>query len=30
VVDRSFPPAGIADAFRREEGGHFGEICLEL
>src|SRR5689334_12346536 len=31
VVDRSFPLAGIADAFRHEEAGaHFGKICLEF
>jgi len=31
VVDRSFPLAGIADAFRlQQRGGHFGKIALEL
>lgn len=30
VIDRTFPLAGIADAFRLEAaGGHFGKICLE-
>ena len=30
VVDRGFPLAEIADAFRHEEAGaHFGKICLE-
>jgi NADPH:quinone reductase-like Zn-dependent oxidoreductase len=30
VVDRSFPLAEIADAFRHEgAGAHFGKICLE-
>lgn len=31
VIDRSFPLAKIADAFRHEESGqHFGKICLEF
>jgi NADPH:quinone reductase-like Zn-dependent oxidoreductase len=31
VIDRSFPLAEIADAFRHEESGvHFGKICLEF
>lgn len=31
VIDRSFPLAEIADAFRYEEAGkHFGKICLEF
>jgi len=31
VVDRSFPLASIADAFRlQQRGGHFGKIALEL
>ncbi|MXP63800.1 NAD(P)-dependent alcohol dehydrogenase [Roseomonas sp. M0104] len=31
VIDRSFPLAQIADAFRHEESGrHFGKICLEF
>ncbi|MBO0904439.1 zinc-dependent alcohol dehydrogenase family protein [Jiella sonneratiae] len=31
VIDRTFPLAGIADAFRHEESGaHFGKICLEI
>jgi NADPH:quinone reductase-like Zn-dependent oxidoreductase len=31
VVDRSFPLAKIASAFRHEEAGsHFGKICLEF
>jgi len=31
VIDRSFPLAAIADAFRHEESGrHFGKICLEF
>lgn len=30
VIDRSFPLAEIADAFRRQEsGGHVGKLCLE-
>ena len=29
VIDREFPLADIADAFRHQEGGnHFGKICL--
>src|SRR5690606_542779 len=31
VIDRTFPLAEIADAFRYEESGaHFGKICLEI
>lgn len=31
VIDRSFPLADIADAFRHQEAGrHFGKICLEF
>ncbi|ORE98134.1 NAD(P)-dependent alcohol dehydrogenase [Aurantimonas sp. 22II-16-19i] len=31
VIDRTFPLAEIADAFRHEESGqHFGKICLEV
>lgn len=31
VIDRTFPLAEIADAFRHEEAGaHFGKICLEF
>lgn len=31
VIDRSFPLAGLADAFRHEESGkHFGKICIEI
>jgi len=31
VIDRTFPLAAIADAFRLEKaGGHFGKICLEF
>src|SRR3954467_9308300 len=31
VVDRSFPLAEIASAFRHEEAGaHFGKICLDI
>ncbi|MAU97006.1 MAG: NAD(P)-dependent alcohol dehydrogenase [Fulvimarina sp.] len=31
VIDRTFPLAEIADAFRHEESGqHFGKICLEI
>lgn len=31
VIDRTFPLAEIADAFRYEEAGaHFGKICLEF
>ena len=30
VIDRSFPLAEIADAFRLQEaGGHFGKIVVE-
>lgn len=30
VIDRSFPLASLADAFRHEESGqHFGKICIE-
>jgi NADPH:quinone reductase-like Zn-dependent oxidoreductase len=30
VIDRSFPLAGLADAFRHEESRrHFGKICVE-
>jgi NADPH:quinone reductase-like Zn-dependent oxidoreductase len=29
VIDRSFPLAGLADAFRHQEAGrHFGKIVL--
>lgn len=31
VIDRTFPLAQTADAFRHEESGrHFGKICLEI
>lgn len=31
VIDRSFPLAQIADAFRHQESGaHFGKICLDI
>ncbi|CAB4243813.1 NADPH:quinone oxidoreductase [Methylacidimicrobium sp. AP8] len=31
IVDRTFPLAEIADAFRYQEAGrHFGKICLEI
>jgi NADPH:quinone reductase-like Zn-dependent oxidoreductase len=31
VIDRTFPLAALADAFRHEEGAtHFGKICVEL
>ncbi len=31
VIDRTFPLAGLADAFRYEEGAtHFGKICVEI
>lgn len=31
VIDRSFPLAALADAFRHEESGqHFGKICIEI
>lgn len=31
VIDRSFPLAGLADAFRYQESGrHFGKICVEF
>ncbi len=31
VIDRSFPLAGLADAFRYQASGeHFGKICLEF
>ena len=31
VIDRSFPLADIADAFRHQESGtHFGKICLAM
>lgn len=31
VIDRSFPLASLADAFRHEESGkHFGKICIEI
>lgn len=31
VIDRSFPLAEIADAFRpQESGGHFGRIVVEF
>lgn len=31
VIDRSYPLAEIADAFRLQEaGGHFGKIVLEF
>ena len=31
VIDRSFPLAGLADAFRLQEtGGHFGKIVVEF
>ena len=31
IIDRSFPLAEIAAAFRHEESGaHFGKICLEF
>lgn len=31
AIDRSFPLADIADAFRHQEAGrHFGKICLEF
>ncbi len=31
VIDRSFPLANLADAFRHEEGAtHFGKICVEM
>jgi len=31
VIDRTFPLAQLADAFRHEEGAtHFGKICVEM
>lgn len=31
VIDRTFPLANLADAFRYEEGAtHFGKICVEI
>lgn len=31
VIDRTFPLASLADAFRYEEGAtHFGKICVEM
>ncbi len=31
VIDRTFPLANLADAFRHEEGAtHFGKICVEM
>jgi NADPH:quinone reductase-like Zn-dependent oxidoreductase len=31
VIDKVFPLAGLADAFRHEEqAGHFGKICIEI
>ncbi|WP_072397202.1 NAD(P)-dependent alcohol dehydrogenase [Hyphomicrobium sp. CS1GBMeth3] len=31
VIDKTFPLASLADAFRYEEGaGHFGKICIEI
>lgn len=31
VIDKTFPLAGLADAFRYEEqAGHFGKICVEI
>jgi NADPH:quinone reductase-like Zn-dependent oxidoreductase len=31
VIDRTFPLADLADAFRYEEGAtHFGKICTEM
>ncbi|MBN8912684.1 MAG: NAD(P)-dependent alcohol dehydrogenase [Rhizobiales bacterium] len=31
VIDKTFPLAGLADAFRHEEGAqHFGKICVEI
>lgn len=31
VIDKTFPLAGLADAFRHEEGAtHFGKICVEM
>ncbi len=31
IVDKTFPLAGLADAFRYEESGqHFGKICIEF
>ena len=31
VIDRSFPLAGLVDAFRLQEaGGHFGKIVVEF
>ncbi|MGE0023886.1 MAG: NAD(P)-dependent alcohol dehydrogenase [Hyphomicrobium sp.] len=31
VIDKTFPLAGLADAFRHEaEGHHFGKICVEI
>lgn len=31
VIDRTFPLAGLADAFGHEEGAqHFGKICVEM
>lgn len=31
VIDKAFPLAGLADAFRHEEGAqHFGKICVEI
>jgi NADPH:quinone reductase-like Zn-dependent oxidoreductase len=31
VIDRTFPFAGLADAFRHEESAtHFGKICVEI
>ena len=31
VIDKTFPLAGLADAFRYEEGAqHFGKICVEI
>ena len=31
IIDKTFPLAGLADAFRHEEGaGHFGKICVAI
>jgi NADPH:quinone reductase-like Zn-dependent oxidoreductase len=31
VIDRTFPLADLADAFRHELAGkHFGKICVEI
>ncbi len=31
VIDRTFPLAGLADAYRHQESGrHFGKICIEI